>query len=230
MDREALWIVATLGAGTLIGSFWRMKDGFGPNNLRVLGIVLIASLASLLAIAKADSLTAAMGLLGAIAGYLFGTKTKEKATSSSNIGVTADGAKFGDNARLAGRDINETVHKIERMLGDMQGIAQATIGNLEILAESNRPRLMTTFHDSLRWESDDPNFVGNLKALSRSHVDGWTQLWIERCLVQPECRAAIRSAIAQHTANGWSAREIGFDNHGDGIHVNVSYEREFDLA
>lgn len=230
MDREALWIVAVLGAGTLIGTFWRMKEGFGPNNLRILGIVLIASLASLLAIAKADSLTAAMGLLGAIAGYLFGTKEKDKKPFGSNTGVSADSATFGDNARLIVGNINETVHNIERMLGDMRGIAQANIGNLEVIADATRPKLITTLRDSLRWESDDPNFVGSLRALSRSGVDGWTRQWIERCLAQDDCRSAIRAAISERALEGWIACRIDFDNHGDGIHVNVSYERELNLS
>ncbi len=73
MDK-LVWIVAVLGAGTLIGIFSRMKSGFGPFNLRVVGIVLIATLASLLALKDGGSVTAAMGILGAIAGYLFGIK------------------------------------------------------------------------------------------------------------------------------------------------------------
>lgn len=53
-----------------------MSKGFGPFNLRAVGIVLIATFASLLALKDGGSLTAGMGLLGAIAGYLFGIKDK----------------------------------------------------------------------------------------------------------------------------------------------------------
>ena len=42
--------------------------------LRAVGIVLIATFAALLALKDANSLTAAMGILGGIAGYLFGIK------------------------------------------------------------------------------------------------------------------------------------------------------------
>jgi len=51
-----------------------MKEGFGPNSLRAVGIVLIATFASLLALRDGGALTAAMGILGGIGGYLFGTK------------------------------------------------------------------------------------------------------------------------------------------------------------
>jgi hypothetical protein len=68
------WIIAAFGFVTLGGVFWRMKGGFGPFNLRVVGIVLVATLASLLALQATQALAAAMGVLGAIAGYLFGLR------------------------------------------------------------------------------------------------------------------------------------------------------------
>jgi hypothetical protein len=66
-----VWIIAAIGIVTLIGVFVRMKPGFGPFNLRALGIVLIASL---LALKDGASLTGCVGILGAIIGYLFGLK------------------------------------------------------------------------------------------------------------------------------------------------------------
>jgi hypothetical protein len=74
METQLMWIIAVFGALTLGGVFWKMTEGFGPFNLRVVGIVLIATLSSLLALHDAGSLTAAMGILGAIGGYLFGLK------------------------------------------------------------------------------------------------------------------------------------------------------------
>lgn len=71
-----IYIISALGALSLIGVFWRMNGGFGPFNLRAMGLVLIATLSSLLALHDGSSLTAAMGILGAIAGYLFGIKDK----------------------------------------------------------------------------------------------------------------------------------------------------------
>ena len=69
-----LRFIAGFGLLTMAGVFWRMQRGFGPFNLRVTGIVLIATFASLLGLREGGSLTAAMGILGAIVGYLFGLK------------------------------------------------------------------------------------------------------------------------------------------------------------
>ncbi|HKB65656.1 MAG TPA: hypothetical protein VKC61_07340 [Pyrinomonadaceae bacterium] len=69
-----VWIIAAIGIVSLIGGFIRMKPGFGPFNLRALGIVLIAALASLLSLKDGASLTACFGIFGAIVGYLFGLK------------------------------------------------------------------------------------------------------------------------------------------------------------
>lgn len=77
MEAQLMWIFAGLGALTLVGTFYRMKGGFGPYNLRAIGIILIATFAVLLALRDSQSLTAAMGILGAIAGYLFGIKDKQ---------------------------------------------------------------------------------------------------------------------------------------------------------
>ena len=74
MNPYLIWIVAVLGAMALIGVLVKMKPGFGPFNLRAVGLVLVATFAALLAVANEDSLTAGMGILGAIAGYLFGIK------------------------------------------------------------------------------------------------------------------------------------------------------------
>jgi hypothetical protein len=70
------YILAAVGLVALVGVFVRMKEGFGPNNLRIVGIVLIATFASVLAVHGDSALTAGMGILGAIAGYLFGVTNK----------------------------------------------------------------------------------------------------------------------------------------------------------
>lgn len=74
MEEQVIWIVAVLGGVALAGAFWRMKGGFGPFNLRVVGIILVATFVSLLALVKDGSLNASIGILGAIAGYLFGLR------------------------------------------------------------------------------------------------------------------------------------------------------------
>lgn len=57
----------------------KMKDGLGPFNLRAIGITLVASLAAILSVAEieATKLSATYGILGAIAGYLFGLNNKK---------------------------------------------------------------------------------------------------------------------------------------------------------
>ena len=76
-----LGIVSAFGLLALVGAFVMMsrsdKKGFGPNNLRVVGIILVATFATVLALHDAESITAAMGILGAIAGYLFGAKASD---------------------------------------------------------------------------------------------------------------------------------------------------------
>jgi len=72
MEQQILWIVTGFGVIVLGGVFWRMKGGFGPFNLRVVAIVLVAILASLLGLVNESALNGAIGILGAIAGYVFG--------------------------------------------------------------------------------------------------------------------------------------------------------------
>lgn len=127
MEQHVHWIVAVLGAGTLFGVFWKMKGGFGPINLRVVGIVLIAVLVCLLSLAKSSDMTAAMGILGTIAGYLFGARAGDAEKLESGSSVDASGAKFGDQAKIAGRDINEM---IENLQGDIKEIKDSVINQV----------------------------------------------------------------------------------------------------
>ena len=70
-----IFIVALVA---LIGSFKQMKPGFGPFNLRVIGIILVATFATTLALIDNGKISAAIGILGAIAGYLFGFSKESK--------------------------------------------------------------------------------------------------------------------------------------------------------
>ncbi len=73
-------ITALIGIVALGGVFVKMDRGIRQQNLRAIGIVLVAILITLLAIAYGDGFEAVLGLLGAIVGYLFGKD------SSSNDG------------------------------------------------------------------------------------------------------------------------------------------------
>jgi hypothetical protein len=228
MDQQTLWIVAALGVGTLFGVFWRMRGGFGPMNLRAVGIVLVAALASVLAIGKAETITAAMGILGAIAGYLFGAKPNksEEEAASAGGGVDAKRATFGNNAKVAGRDINDTVNNIAKMLGDVQDMANATIQNLELITKATRPGLRRRRQSSFRWIAQDGSLRRRLQELPVKKDLDWTQEWIDLCLNDPSCLAEIDDFVRRWAAAGWTAAEASFDNTGEGLDVAITFERE----
>lgn len=71
-----LFAILVIGGGCLIGIFKQMKSGFGEFNTKVYGITIIAILVTTLALSDIDAskLAPAYGILGAIAGYLFGLK------------------------------------------------------------------------------------------------------------------------------------------------------------
>ncbi len=64
-------LIGVAGTVTIGAVFIKMRRGIRQQHLRALGVVLIAFLVSLLAIAS-DRYESAFGILGAIAGYLFG--------------------------------------------------------------------------------------------------------------------------------------------------------------
>ena len=60
--------------------FLKTKKGMGTFNIKVYGITLVASLASILVLSdiSSTSLTAIFSILGAIIGYLFGLKKESE--------------------------------------------------------------------------------------------------------------------------------------------------------
>lgn len=121
---QSLWIVSALCFVALIATFWKMKGGFGPQNLRAIGIVFIASLVAILSLVRASDLATTMGILGAIVGYLFGSQRSPDRESAEGSSVDAQGAMFGHGAKVAGRDINETLNRI---VGDIDQIKDSVI-------------------------------------------------------------------------------------------------------
>ncbi len=69
--------MATLGVFALRMSRAQTQNGIGPYDLKAAGIVLIATIVGLLVASRGDVPTSAATILGAIAGYLFGTKTPD---------------------------------------------------------------------------------------------------------------------------------------------------------
>lgn len=72
----AIIAISILTGGALFGSFKKMKEGFGPFNLKVYGITLVIGISALIALTDLlpEKSAPIYGLLGAIAGYLFGLK------------------------------------------------------------------------------------------------------------------------------------------------------------
>lgn len=78
MENKILLSVLVIIVLAFILLFVKMKNGMGTFNLKVFGITLVASLASILVLSEIPptSLTAIFGILGTIIGYLFGLKNK----------------------------------------------------------------------------------------------------------------------------------------------------------
>ena len=77
IQQQLMLTIGIIGAGALVGvflTFYRRGQGFGPLNLRAMGIVLIGTFAALLAAQGGNGLPAGFGVLGAIAGYIFGLR------------------------------------------------------------------------------------------------------------------------------------------------------------
>ena len=72
-----LAIIAIAGTVALGGVFIKMKRGIRQQNLRAVGILLVLLLSSMLAIVS-NNYEPVYGLLGAVAGYLFGKDESAK--------------------------------------------------------------------------------------------------------------------------------------------------------
>ena len=79
MNDMTIYIIAGIIFLAFILLFVKMNKGIGTFNLKVFGITLVASLASILVLSDIPqtNLTAAFGILGTIIGYLFGIKSKK---------------------------------------------------------------------------------------------------------------------------------------------------------
>jgi hypothetical protein len=74
----ALIVIGLITLVALIGSLKQMKAGFGPFNLKVYGLTLVLGISGIIVLSDIDTskLTAVFGIIGAVAGYLFGLKKK----------------------------------------------------------------------------------------------------------------------------------------------------------
>jgi hypothetical protein len=168
MDSTVIYIISIFGALTLVGIFWKMKPGIGVFNLRAFGIVLIATFSGILALQNPEALIAAMGIFGAIAGYLFGAE--DKSTSQSN--VEAQGNKFGNNAKIAGRDINETIEKLE---GSISNIQEAVINQNQYLSNLQKTVKQKSFLINTIYQRSHTDIEQALDStISKRLQEGWS--------------------------------------------------------
>lgn len=65
-----------LGFFAIYKTFAHMNKGFGPNNIKIIGNLMVTLLSSILAITMQSGESAAIGILGAVVGYLFGYDDK----------------------------------------------------------------------------------------------------------------------------------------------------------
>ena len=78
----AIIAIFSFGLIALKSVFGHMKPGFGTFNVRIVGIVIVATLVSILAVLAPSTESAAIGILGVIAGYLFGYVEKPDSNKS----------------------------------------------------------------------------------------------------------------------------------------------------
>ncbi len=69
-------IISVMASATLIGIF-RKKEKLTTFQFQAIGLILVATFTALIALSEEETLNAAMGILGAIAGYIVGVKTSE---------------------------------------------------------------------------------------------------------------------------------------------------------
>ena len=75
MENNLVYIVAGLAALAMIGVLVKSKPGWGPNSIRAFGLVFVVPLALIVGLVHKEYLSAAIGFIGAVVGYLFGQKS-----------------------------------------------------------------------------------------------------------------------------------------------------------
>lgn len=100
----------------------RPRGGISTLTIRAVGIVFVVVAASLLAIIYESAVVAAVGLLGAVAGYLFGVSAAGSSESQASVGDIS-----GDNAKVAGRDLVEKLESLNTVIDKYEAaVAEAS--------------------------------------------------------------------------------------------------------
>lgn len=222
MDDQLLYIVSIIGGATMLGVFIRMRGGFGPMNLRAVGIILIGTFAAILAVSKEQSLNASLGILGAIAGYLFGyrdSKEKEEGASSNTISDT----HFGENATIVGRDLNQSIANMQTELAKIGQVIN-NVSN-EVIRNEDGEMILKMVR-RFRWESEDAEFLGDLSAIDRNDKN-WFSQYVELTLNNKFFREKLDYELYTIRAEGWTPAAISMnDNVRGGILCDIEVHRK----
>ena len=81
----------------------------------------------------------------------------------------------------------------------------------------------------LQVQSEDPSFIEELKEIQKAGGE-WTHKWMDRCLNNPNFETEISEKIAELRAEGWQIKEMGLDNHGNGLHINFEVGKPYSPA
>jgi hypothetical protein len=110
MNLVLIGFIVLLGGGGLAFFYFsggKPHGGVTRLNIRAVGIVFVVVAAALLAVIYERAVVAAVGLLGAVAGYLFGASS-----GGDNESQVTTGDVSGDNAKIAGRDLIEKLESL----------------------------------------------------------------------------------------------------------------------
>lgn len=125
MSLVLIALIVAFGATALAFFYFsggKPSGGVSKLNIRAVGIVFVVVAAAVLAVVYESAVVAAVGLLGAVAGYLFGASAVESNESQANVGDIS-----GDNAKVAGRDLVEKLESLSTVIDKYE----ATVGGAE---------------------------------------------------------------------------------------------------
>ena len=202
----------------MLGVFLRMQGGFGPMNLRAVGIILIGTFAAILAVSKEQSLNASVGILSAIAGYLFGYSGNNSKDEAKAGGVSVSGSTFEGETNIAGRDL---IKSVESMKADIANISQSI--NTSQPSKGKMPMLS---HEAMfAWDSESSNYIDILTKLRAEGRDGHYRASL-LVLQDPAFILALKERIRELEADGWLVTNMKILDHNiGGLNVRIYLDK-----
>lgn len=187
----------------------------------------------------ADILKVIVGVLVGAGAALFKEEEKDKKEKSTGQGSNVDvnASQFGDNAKIAGRDINEVIEKMEGDINNMKGnidqISNAVINQYQTLGDS-LAELSSTINNSplvirrafrLESRTEDKYLQTKLMDIQRQKND-WFTSYIDEYLSSDEFRWQVSEKINELQEAGWAIRSVRpVDNLNNGLLVELEAER-----